>query len=168
MSRFLFLALVLMVSYSCQAPRELSTVASVNFERYAGTWYEIARLPNRFEEGLDRVSATYTLKSDGDIEVLNQGYDESGNVKASTGKAYLPDEGKPGRLKVQFFWPFAGDYYIIELDEAYNYALVGTPSRKYLWILAREKQLPQDRINYLVELAQERGFETENLLFVKQ
>lgn len=168
MDRLILFLFVMIGIFGCQAPKELTTVEAVDFERYAGTWYEIARLPNRFEEGLERVTATYTLKQDGSIEVLNQGVNAQGELQASKGKAYVPDIKEPGRLKVQFFWPFSGDYYIIDLDNDYEFALVGTPSRKYLWILARSRELPDTAKQYLIEQAVINGFDTEPLLFIKQ
>ena len=155
---------------SCSKSADLSTVSDVELERYAGTWYEIARLPNRFEKGLECVSATYTLKENGKIEVLNQGrkVGEENKAKDIKGTAWVPDDTKPGQLKVRFFWPFAGDYYIIELDRDYRYALVGDPSRKFLWILARERSLDQAIIDSLLESAAAKGFDTEAVMKVNQ
>ena len=143
-----------------------------NFEinRYLGTWYEIARLDHSFERGLIDVSATYTLRDDGGIDVLNKGFDQkSGKWKQIKGKAYFVKDKSTGRLKVTFFWPFYGGYNIISLDEEnYSYALVCGPTRSYLWILAREKTLAQPVIDNLLETANNLGFKTENLIFVEQ
>lgn len=164
----LFYFLMLFGLISCSDPRDLPTVQSVDISKYAGTWYEIARLPNRFEKGLDCVTATYTVLEDGDIEVLNKGRRESGKIKSIKGKAWRPDAAYPGQLKVRFFWPFAGDYYIVELDEHYGYALVGDPSRKYLWILSRSSVLEPGKYDQLVKTAQRNGFMVENLMKVNQ
>ena len=155
---------------SCKTTQSLSTVNEVNLQKYAGQWYEIARLPNSFEKGLECVTATYTLGKNGKIEVLNKGYPEKeeGKFKTAKGRAWVPDGDFPGRLKVSFFWPFAGDYYIISLDENYSYALVGDPSRKYLWVLSRSKALDDQIYTDLIETARNNGFETDNLVRVKQ
>lgn len=157
---------------SCQ-PEEpsLDVVPGVDLERYQGTWYEIARLPNRFEEGLTCVSANYTLQADGSITVRNSGVKENdrSQTKNIEGKARVPDATDPARIKVTFFWPFSGDYQIIALDTLnYQYALVGNPSRKFLWILAREKSLSESTINQLLTQAKQQGFATENVVRIDQ
>jgi len=137
------LILLTMISFlSCKPSQNLSTVEKVDIKKYAGQWYEISRLPNSFEKGLHCVTATYTLKKNNKIEVLNKGYSikDRGKFSTAKGTAWVPNSEYPGRLKVRFFWPFSGNYYIISLDEEYNYALVGDPSRKYLWILSRTKE----------------------------
>jgi apolipoprotein D and lipocalin family protein len=164
----IFIAMVSM--FSCKATQSLSTVNEVDINQYAGQWYEIARLPNSFEKGLECVTATYTLKKNDKIEVLNKGYTvkEEGKFKTAKGTAWVPDSDFPGRLKVSFFWPFAGDYYIISLDENYRYALVGDPSRKYLWVLARSNSLNDRVYAELLETARNNGFEIDNLIRVNQ
>lgn len=151
---------------SCSSPEPLSTVDSVDLNRYTGVWYEIARLPISQEEGLNCVTAAYTLEEDGDIKVVNQGYGEGGWEKAE-GVAVQPDTSKPGQLRVSFFRPFYGDYYIIELDEEYQYALVGAPSRKYLWILSRTEELDSEIIEELSASAREKGFDTSQFIFTE-
>jgi apolipoprotein D and lipocalin family protein len=138
----------------------------VDIEKYAGQWYEIARLPNSFEKGLQCVTATYTLKKNDKIEVLNQGYSIENTEKLS--RAWMPNTDYPGRLRVSFFWPFASNYYIISLDEDYNYALVGDPSRKYLWVLARSKILDDTIYSKLLDIAKINGFDIDNLIKVNQ
>jgi apolipoprotein D and lipocalin family protein len=144
------------------ARQELPTVPVVDIQRYAGTWYEIARLPNSFEKDIKCITATYTLDKPGKISVLNQGRKISNPAKLNSIKGYarIPDAKYPGRLKVTFFWPFAGDYYIIDLDKDYQYALVGAPSRKYLWILSRNPKIDPALYDQLIKKAQTLGFET--------
>lgn len=156
--------------FACNTPKELTTVDNVNIQKYSGLWYEIARLPNSFEKGMECVTAIYTLKENEKIHVLNKGYTINGNGKYSTakGKAWMPDNNYPGRLKVSFFWPFAGNYYIIKLDDNYQHALVGDPSRKYLWILSRTKQMDEKIIDELMSIAEESGFQTKNVIMVNQ
>ena len=157
---------------SCSSPmKKLVTVTEVDLNRYSGKWYEIARLPNSFEKGLVCCMAEYSIRPDGKIKVVNSGRKEDNPSKASdiTGKAWVPDLNFPGRLKVQFFWPFRADYYIFHLDqENYQYALVGTPSRKYLWILARKPILDDQLYDQLVNVAKENDFDTGSLLKVRQ
>ena len=117
----------------------LRTVAGVDLDRYLGTWYEIASYPAWFQKGCTGSTATYSLQTDGRIRVVNQCFRKSldGPRKTSTGKAVVVDGSSNAKLKVWFFWPFKGDYWIIDLDPDYRWAVVGVPSRKYLWILSR-------------------------------
>jgi lipocalin len=165
----LFLMLMITLG-ACKSYRDLPTVKEVDLVRYSGRWYEIARLPNRFEKDLVCVSATYRLKSNGKIEVINQGVTPEGEVKRSKGTAWRSDEQYPGRLKVSFFWPFAGNYYIIDLGkgESYDYALVGSPSRKYLWILARTKSIEEKLYHQLLAKAQNLGFDIQPMIRTRQ
>lgn len=142
-----------------------STVKEVDIPRYMGVWYEIARYENRFEKDMTNVSATYTLKSNGRIKVENAGF-RNGKHKKATGRAKLPDPKEPGKLKVAFFLWFYADYYILELDQVnYNYVLVGSSSDKYLWILSRTRQLPKDVLDRLLNLAEQRGYDTQKLIY---
>lgn len=155
--------------FSCKTTQNLPTVDTVNIPKYAGVWYEIARLPNSFEKGLECVTATYTQKSNGKIEVLNKGYSsEKGSYKTAKGTAWVPDGKYPGRLKVTFFWPFSGNYYIMALDENYQYALVGDPSRKYLWVLARTLTLDAAIYDNLLDHAKNNGFNIQEVIRINQ
>lgn len=151
------------------APKGVKVVEGFDLERYLGTWYEIARLDHRFERGLSKVSANYSKRDDGGVNVINRGYNQAtGEWKEAKGRAY--PVGVPGTasLKVTFFWPFYGGYNIIELDrENYQYALICGPNRDYLWILAREKQLDQAIVDRLVSRAKELGFNTDKLIYVE-
>jgi apolipoprotein D and lipocalin family protein len=150
-------------------PEGLTTVRDFELERYLGTWYEIARLDHRFERGLSNVTATYTPRDDGGVDVLNRGYDESaGEWDEATGKAYFVGDPDVGRLKVSFFGPFYGAYNILELDhEAYRYALVAGPNRSFLWILARSPDPGPQTVERLVARAAELGFPTSELIRVE-
>jgi apolipoprotein D and lipocalin family protein len=149
---------------------ELRTVEHVDVERYMGTWFEIAKLPQRFEKGLVGITATYTLLPDGKVSVLNSGYKEdfNGKLKTIKGKAWVVDTATNAKLKVSFFWPFAGNYWIIELGKDYEYAIVGDESRKYLWILSRKPQMEVALYNELLKRAQDRGFDISKLEKVPQ
>jgi len=154
---------------SSKSEEYLPTAEKVDLHKYAGQWYEIARLPNFFEKGLECITATYTLREDGKISVLNKGHrsKDKTRIKEAKGKAWRPDSSIEGQLKVQFFWPFSGDYYIIHLDEDYQYVLLGSPNRNYLWILARENKLDQTIYNNLLKIAASHGFEIENVIMVE-
>ncbi len=145
-----------------------TTIKELDLQRYLGTWYEIARFDHRFERGLQGVTATYSMRDDGKIKVVNQGYKNSlnGELDVATGKAKLTDD--PGKLKVSFFWIFYGDYYILELDKDYQWVLIGSSSPKYLWILSRTPKLENPVKNRILELAQKRGYDTSKLIWVEQ
>jgi apolipoprotein D and lipocalin family protein len=164
------LILISMMIYSpSYSQKEPSVVSSVDIKRYMGTWYEIARMPNFFERKLKCVSATYTLLSDGKITVLNKGNYISDPERTSTadGVAWVPDKSSPAKLKVRFFWPFSGDYWIMYLDENYRYVLVGDPALKYLWILAREKTMDKATYNMLLQKAVDEGYDIKSIIRVE-
>ena len=144
---------------------ELEVVGAVDLSRYAGRWYEIARLPNRFEKKCaDSVTATYTLRSDGKVDVVNQCRKENGEYSTARGKAKVVDKKTDAKLKVTFFWPFYGDYWILDLGPNYEYAVVGAPNRDYLWILSRTPQLDEQLYQRLLAKMATRGFETERMI----
>jgi apolipoprotein D and lipocalin family protein len=141
----------------------LEVVPHVDLKKYLGKWYEIARLPARFEEGCSDITATYSLSDDGTISVLNE-CKRNGKVKRAKGKAKVVDKNTGAKLKVTFFWPFYGDYWIINLGKDYDYAVVGTPNRKYLWILSRTPQMDDKLFSQLIELVKSKGFDVTNLI----
>lgn len=161
---------LLTLSGCAKAPDGVTPVTEFELDRYLGTWYEIARLDHRFERGLSRVTAEYSMRPDGGVHVVNKGFDDaSGEWQEATGKAYFVGESDVGQLKVSFFGPFYGGYNIVVLDQAgYQYSLVAGPSRKYLWILSRTPRLDQDTLERLVGVAADLGFATDELIFVKQ
>lgn len=124
---------------STRSKAPLEVVPRVDLNRYAGRWFEIARLPNRFQRHCDaNTSALYTLREDGKITVLNECETADGKIQSAKGSAHVAnDQGPNSKLKVTFFWPFYGDYWIIDLDPEYRWAVVSEPGRKYLWILTR-------------------------------
>jgi apolipoprotein D and lipocalin family protein len=145
-------------------------VQDFDVARYLGTWYEIARLDHSFERGLDHVTAQYALREDGGISVTNRGFLPSENRwKEAQGKAYFVNAPDEGYLKVSFFGPFYGGYHVIALDrETYRHALISGPSREYLWILARDRKLPEATLKSLVDQARQAGFDTGKLIHVEQ
>ena len=138
------------------APPPLQTVSGVDLKRYAGTWYEIASYPNNFQRGCVATTATYAALLNGKIRVVNQCRKErlDGDVISAEGKAWVADSRAGAKLKVSFFWPFSGDYWIIELGENYDYAVVGHPERKYLWILSRSPQMDPALYNRILKRLQ--------------
>jgi apolipoprotein D and lipocalin family protein len=173
MFRLLIVALLTLLSACTGVPENVKVVESVNASKYLGTWYEIARLDQSFERGLEKITANYSLKDDGGIKVLNRGY----NVKdkkwqEAEGKAYFvdapnADKTNTGKLKVSFFGPFYGAYNIIELEANYQHVMVCGPDKSYLWILSRTPQLAEPIKQELVAKAKALGFETDKLIYVK-
>ena len=144
---------------------DLEVVSHVDLNRYVGRWYEIARLPNRFEKKCaDSVTATYSLRSDGKVRVVNRCRKSSGDYTTATGSAKVIDKTTNAKLKVTFFWPFYGDYWILDLGEDYEYAVVGAPNRKYLWILSRHPRMDERLYQQLLVKMAARGFKTEQLV----
>jgi len=152
--------------YDPNDPNLPQTVAQVDLERYVGKWYEIARYDNRFQKDCVASTAEYVFRPDGKIEVINRCRKETvdGKLKESRGKAWVVDKTSNARLKVQFFWPFSGDYWIIDLDEEnYSYAVVGHPSRKYLWVLARTPQLDEAVYTGILQRLEAQQYDTSRL-----
>lgn len=139
----------------------LAVVPSVDLSRYAGTWYEIAKYPNRFQRGCVGATAEYTLLPDGKrVEVVNRCREiDTGKERSVRGKARVVDPATNAKLSVTFFWPFSGDYWILAVGTEYEYAVVGTPDREYLWFLARTPAIGDDLYGRLVDLAHGRGFD---------
>ena len=141
----------------------VEVVPHVELEKYLGKWYEIAHLPAKFQEGCDETTATYTLLKDGSISVLNQSI-KNGKMKQAKGKAKVVDKNSNAKLKVTFFWPFYGDYWIMKLGNDYDYSVVGTPNRKYLWILSRTPQMNGKLYSQLIEYVKSKGFDVNKLI----
>ena len=143
----------------------LRTVEHVELERYLGTWYEIASFPQRFQRGCTATRATYSVRGDGDIDVLNSCRKGSldGEEKSARGRARVVDRSTNARLEVSFFRPFWGDYWIIDLADDYSYAVVGHPSRDYLWILGRSPAMSDVTFQGIIHRLQAQGYETSRL-----
>ncbi len=154
-----------LIEISCVCEPEISTAKNVDIKKYMGTWYEIARYENSFQQGLKNSKAEYTLNQDGTVSVVNSGEDKNGKLKSARGRAYASDKRDFSKLRVSFFWPFYGDYYILDLDRDYRWVLVGGRSKDYLWILARNSTLPKQSIDEILRRAEARGYDTNKLLF---
>ena len=153
---------------STTPPAGMTPVAPFEIARYAGKWYEIARLDHSFERGLSDVSATYRQQPDGSVEVINRGHDGA-KWRQATGRALFTGETDRASLKVSFFGPFYGGYHVVALDQAdYRWAMVVGPDRDYLWILARDKALPAGVREQLLSQAKAQGIDTDRLLWVSQ
>lgn len=161
------------VGISCQTNKNnktmnTTTVSNLDVNRFMGSWYEIARYEHSFEKGMTHVKANYSLLPDGTIRVLNSGM-KSGKKKEIEGKARKKkDSNSNSKLEVSFFLWFYSDYFVFELDDNYQYAVIGSSSDKYLWILSRTPQLPQSTINDLLIKIKKRGYDTSKLYFVPQ
>lgn len=151
-------------------PEGIKPIDHFDVNRYIGKWYEIARLDNRFERGLNQITAEYSLRDDGGINVVNSGVNiESGKREYAEGKAYFIDKPDVGSLKVSFFGPFYGGYHIIELDrQNYGYVLIAGSDRDYLWILSRTPQLDETILKSLTAKAKSLGYITDKLIFTEQ
>ncbi len=148
----------------------LETVSKVDVNRYVGKWYEIARLPFDRQANCTCTTAEYAIIDNETISVLNTCKDTADNkISKAEGKAFVVENSNNAKLKVQFFWPFKGDYWIIDLDSVnYSYALIGIPSRKYAWILSRTPQMDPELYNRAVEHLRKTGFAVERLIKSKQ
>jgi len=156
------------LSRSKRSTEEIPALCNVNLERYLGTWYEIARLPHKFENGLDNVTAAYSLKTDGKIEVINTGI-KNGEKSVAKATAWIPDKNCTGKLLVSFFWPFKSEYNIIKLDEEnYSFAVVTSSSKNYLWVLSREPKISDELYNSLISFVSSNGFDTAKIIKVNQ
>ena len=144
----------------------LSVVSIVDLNRYLGKWYEIARYPAWFQKGCVRATAQYSLLDNGKIQVVNRCYKDSldGALKESKGKAEVVDTTTNAKLKVWFFWPFKGDYWVIDLSPDYQWAVVGEPSRKYLWILSRTPVMDETVYQGILERLPGKGYDPDKLI----
>lgn len=142
-----------------------SVVTNFDLKRYLGSWYEIARFDHRFERGMEQTKATYILRGDGKVDVLNTGI-KNGKHKEAKGGAKLTDN--PSLLRVSFWRPFYSDYRIMLIDDDYQYALVGSGSDDYLWILSRSPQITNEAKGKILAEAQRRGYDTNKLIWVRQ
>jgi apolipoprotein D and lipocalin family protein len=156
------------VSCATKQPSDLRTVEKVNLQHYLGDWYEIARYEHHFQKDCKNVKATYSLRDDKKIQVVNSCTKISTNeFKEAKAVAYSVDETN-SKLKVSFFRPFYGDYWILDLDKNYTYAIVGTGSKEYLWILSRQKTMDKATLNTLLEKITSLGFDTSKLSYTIQ
>lgn len=168
-SSLTFVVALLVILGGCTSrPDGVEPVTPFDISLYQGVWYEIMRLDHSFERGLTNVTATYTLRDDGSVGVLNKGFDRKNcRWKEADGRAVFQGDRDTASLSVTFFWPFAGGYHVFALDhQDYGWALISGPSRNYLWILARQPDLPPEIRHRLVEKARGLGFPVDELILV--
>ena len=167
--KHLLIAFFILLTGCVGIPDDVKPVSNFKLERYLGKWYEIARLDHSFERGLSRVTANYSMRSDGGVKVINRGYSaENTRWEEAEGKAYFVENTDLGYLKVSFFGPFYGSYIIFNLDhEHYQYSLVSGPDKSYLWILSRTPTINKNTKSILIKKATELGFDTSKLIYVK-
>lgn len=168
--KLLILSIFSLFTACAGIPEGIEPVNNFDVNRYVGKWYEIARLDNRFERGLDQITAEYHLRDDGGLTVINSGYNiESGKQEFAEGKAYFTGSSDVASLKVSFFGPFYGGYHIIELDkDNYRYVMIAGSDRDYLWILSRTPKLDEAVLKNLIAKAKSLGFLTDTLIFPRQ
>jgi len=165
---FVLFASILFHSCSSQNYAPLQVVKNVDVNRYIGKWYEIAHLPFKQQEGCSCTTAEYEIIDSLTLRVKNKCLND-GEIDETNGKAFVVQGSNNAKLRVQFFWPFRGDYWIIFLDEInYNWAVVGTPSRKYLWILSRQPKMNENILKELTVKIDKAGFDTNKLIFTEQ
>lgn len=168
-----FLFVLLFLISSCKGQNTMidkTVVKELDIERYLGKWYEISRYDHRFERDLVGVTASYSYRDDGKIKVVNSGYAKTlnGQKTEAIGKAKIPDTNIPSKLKVSFFWFFYGDYFVLELDENYQWAVIGSSSDNYLWILSRSPQMEKSLYDELLNRLINRGYDVNKLISVEQ
>lgn len=168
MNKRLLSSLLLFSLFACaQTPNQpLELVQSIELQRFLGKWYEIGGIPTPEQANCTGTTATYTAKSATELDVLNRCFEKSltGREISAKGRAYIPNPAEPTKLKVEFFWPFAGDYQIMALDPEYQYAMIGTPSRRYLWVLSRSPELPESTWKTLVDSAVAQGYDSSKII----
>nr|WP_314072741.1 lipocalin family protein [uncultured Roseococcus sp.] len=171
MKRSLLALLLLTGCATAPGPQTPQTVASVDLTRYSGRWHEVARLPQRFQDNsslrCEEVTATYFPAAAGGISVLNEcanALDPVRRLQSARGTAYPVEGSNNTRLRVSFFWPFFGDYWVLGLDPDYQWAVVGTPNRQYLWILSRTPSLPAPQMEQALGIARAQGFDLSRLI----
>jgi apolipoprotein D and lipocalin family protein len=167
---YFFCSVIFILSGCVGIPEGVKPVENFQLERYLGTWHEIARLDHSFERGLSKVTADYSLREDGGINVVNRGFSADNNAwQEAQGKAYFVNEADKGHLKVSFFGPFYGSYIVFELDTvSYQYAFISGPNKDYLWLLARTPTVKPEVINQFISMSKSIGFDTSALIFVNQ
>ena len=170
MRKVLLLIVLLSLGGCLGMPQSIQPVKDFKLNNYLGQWYEIARLDHSFERGLSQVTAEYTLRKDGGVSVLNRGYSATTQEwKEAEGKAYFVNSPDEGYLKVSFFGPFYGSYVVFDLEkENYEYAFVSGPNNDYLWLLSRSPSVSADIIERFEQLAEQNGFDVEQLIYVEQ
>ncbi|WP_417332457.1 lipocalin family protein [Halarcobacter sp.] len=169
MKNIFLVTLVLFLFTACSyKDPNIKSVQTVDLNRYIGSWYEIARYEHKFEKDCKNVTATYSIKENDKIEVINRCTKiTTGEKTEAIGEAYAVDNTN-AKLKVSFFWPFYGDYWIIMLDKNYSYAVISEPSKKYLWILSRDKKLDEKIKEKILKRLESLDYDLSKLIWTVQ
>ena len=164
------LILFIVMSTTIADSQTLQTVANVDLEKYSGKWYEIASYPQRFQKGCNCTTAEYTLTEKGYVIVENRCNRDSVKGKQSyiKGKAFVEKNSGNAKLEVQFFWPFRGKYWIIDLADDYSFAVVSHPNKKYLWILSRTPKMNDAVYQQIISRLKQKGFDLTKLQITTQ
>lgn len=162
MKRWIMLPVLLSMA-GCATYPPMQTAKNVDLQKYMGKWYEIARLPNSFQKGCLCSTAEYKILDQNKIAVTNR-CDKNGKIKEATATAWRSNADDNSRLKVRFFWPFTGKYWILYVSADYHYAVVGEPSREYLWFLSRTKQISQQQLDLMKSIATQQGYNLDQLI----
>jgi apolipoprotein D and lipocalin family protein len=168
--RTLLITAMVILTGCAGIPKGITPVQDFNVQRYLGEWYEIARLEHSSEKGLRDITAHYSLRDDGGINILNRGFDaQKGEWRLANGRAYPVKGPGVGYFKVSFFRPFYGSYVIFDLDKVdYQYSFVTGPDRNYLWLLSRTPYVTDEVLDKFIKEANELGFDTDKLIYVRQ
>lgn len=175
-SKLILITILLFIVYSLSGCKNTKTMANketvkeLDLNKYLGTWYEIARFDHGFEKGLVGVTATYSLREDGKIKVVNSGFKNTldGKKSIAVGKAKIPNPQDNAKLKVSFFWFFYGDYFVLDLGKNYEWAIIGSSSDNYLWILSRTPQIDDILYNEILDKLKTRGYDISKIIKVEQ
>ncbi len=169
MRRILALTILSFVVIGCvEVPEGITPVKKFKVKKFMGTWYEIARLDHHFEQGLNSITANYSINRDGKITIQNSGYMVKWQEwRYKEAKAYVVGENNIGLLKVSYLWPFYDPYVIFKLDPDYEYAFVCGKDRSFLWLLSRTRYVDRDVIEEFEEEAKKLGFNTSKLIYTK-
>ncbi len=163
---FVLLMTMPLIFSMCTSHKPLPTVEYVDIEKYSGQWYDVASFPQRFQKGCHNTTAVYTLSDEGYVVVENRCNKDSltGKLSSIKGKAFIVPNTGNAKLEVQFFWPFRGKYWIIDLADDYSHAVVGHPNRKYLWILSRTKIMDENTYTKIKDKLTSLGFDVSLLV----
>lgn len=151
----------------CQGGDEMEAVRDLDLERFMGDWHVIGNIPTFIEKNTSNNLESYRLRDDGNVDITFTVTTEEGERKAYNAKGFVLDQEQPSRWRVQFFWPVKFPFYVIELDEAYSYTVIGLPSRKYVWIMAREPQMAPELYQDILARLSDIGYNVEDIQKVK-
>ena len=165
-----FIIALMLLFFSCTTKPGIKGEAVIDYKLYQGKWYEIARLPNQFENGLTCITMTYEYQDEGVMIVTSRGRNkgDAEDVRTLSGRAWIPDSKEPQKIKIQFIWPVTIDYLLLHIDEVKGYAILGSPSKHQLWILSRSPTVVEEDLAELIKIAEKNQYKTETLVRIDQ